>query len=298
MEKSEKGEVRARMKISLSVLPGLSFRWWLSIELWMSQAGRDPGRDLCVRWEKELCIISITVVWHAMSRNGRTKEPSVPREEEGTEDLALGNTNNKGTKAAERSRRIRTEEREAAWAVCLDSLTVRSAVSVEWPGLKLDWWGSSRLFCEKSWLEAAHSSVLEINWIYFLFLARKDSEIPGAVWPGRTKCTVKCFSRLMWKGSGDDEDRICFYERHTFMENYRFVNKKSCLCDWNSEGTEELPHSFCFVCKLIQFLIQIWYCFCCGSVWRDKTHLGARRKKGISLTMTNDFFSLSLCSKN
>ena len=39
-------------------------------------------------------------------------------------------------KAAERSRRIRTEEREAAWAVCRDYLTGRSAVSVEWPGLK------------------------------------------------------------------------------------------------------------------------------------------------------------------
>ena len=51
MEKSEKGEVRAGKKIS-SVLPGLSFRWWLSIQsiqLWMSQAGRDSGRDLCVR---------------------------------------------------------------------------------------------------------------------------------------------------------------------------------------------------------------------------------------------------------
>ena len=32
MEKSEEGEVRAVMKIS-SVLPGLSFRWWLSIQL-------------------------------------------------------------------------------------------------------------------------------------------------------------------------------------------------------------------------------------------------------------------------
>ena len=46
----------------------------------------------------------------------------------------------------ERSRRMRTEEREAACAVCRDSLTARSAVSVEWPGLKPDWWGSSRLF--------------------------------------------------------------------------------------------------------------------------------------------------------
>ena len=69
------------------------------------------------------------------------------------------------SKAAERSRRIRTEEREAACAVCRDSLTA-SAVSVEWPGLKSYWWGSSRLFWEKkaeSWLEAAHSMVLERN---------------------------------------------------------------------------------------------------------------------------------------
>ena len=53
------------------------------------------------------------------------------------------------SKAAERSRRMRTEEREAACAVWRDSLTARIAVSVEWPGLKPDWWGSSRLFWEK-----------------------------------------------------------------------------------------------------------------------------------------------------
>ena len=67
------------------------------------------------------------------------------------------------SKAAERSRRIRTEEREAACAVCRDCLRARSAVLVEWPGLKPDWWGSSRLFWEKkaeSWLEAARSMVL------------------------------------------------------------------------------------------------------------------------------------------
>ena len=55
----------------------------------VSQAGRDPGRDLCVRWgkgEKELGIISITVVGHAMSRDDRTKGPSVHRGEVGTED--------------------------------------------------------------------------------------------------------------------------------------------------------------------------------------------------------------------
>ena len=50
MEKSEKGEVRAGMKISY-ILPGLSFRWWLSIQLWML-SGRDPGRDLCQMGER------------------------------------------------------------------------------------------------------------------------------------------------------------------------------------------------------------------------------------------------------
>ena len=36
--------------------------------------------------EKELGIISIAVIGHAMSRDDRTKGPSVHREEEGTED--------------------------------------------------------------------------------------------------------------------------------------------------------------------------------------------------------------------
>ena len=48
-----------------------------------------PGRDLCVRWgkgEKELGIISITVVMHAMSRNDRTKGPCVHRGEDWDED--------------------------------------------------------------------------------------------------------------------------------------------------------------------------------------------------------------------
>ena len=60
--------------------------------------------------------------------------------------------------AAKRSRRIRREEWEAAWGAWMDSLAARTAVSVEWPGLKPDLWGSSRLFCEKkeeSLLEAA-----------------------------------------------------------------------------------------------------------------------------------------------
>ena len=47
MEKLEKGEVRAGMKIS-SVLPGLSFRWWLSIQLWMSVGQADIRVETCV----------------------------------------------------------------------------------------------------------------------------------------------------------------------------------------------------------------------------------------------------------
>ena len=47
MEKSEKGEVRAGMKIS-SVLPGLSFRWWLSIQLWMSLRQSEIRVETCV----------------------------------------------------------------------------------------------------------------------------------------------------------------------------------------------------------------------------------------------------------
>ena len=67
----------------------------------VSQAVRDSGRDLCVRWgkgENELGIISIVVVGHAMSRDDKTKEPSVHREEEGTEDWALRDSSNKGTR--------------------------------------------------------------------------------------------------------------------------------------------------------------------------------------------------------
>ena len=46
MEKSEKGEVRAGMNIS-SVLPGLSFRWWLSIQLWMSLRQAEIRVETC-----------------------------------------------------------------------------------------------------------------------------------------------------------------------------------------------------------------------------------------------------------
>ena len=47
MEKSEKGEVRAGKKIS-SVLPGLSFRWRLSIQLWMSLRQAEFRLETCV----------------------------------------------------------------------------------------------------------------------------------------------------------------------------------------------------------------------------------------------------------
>ena len=45
MEKSEKREDRAGMKISL---PGLSFRWWLSIQLWMSLRQAEIQVETCV----------------------------------------------------------------------------------------------------------------------------------------------------------------------------------------------------------------------------------------------------------
>ena len=68
--------------------------------------------------------------------------------------------------AADRSSRIRTAEWEAAWAVWRASVTAMSAVSVEWAGLKPDWCGSNRLFCERwreSWLETVRSRVFDRN---------------------------------------------------------------------------------------------------------------------------------------
>ena len=101
MEKSEKGEVRAGKKIS-SALPGLSFRWWLSIQLWMSLRQAEIRLETCVFWrgkgEKELGIVRIAVVRHAMHGNDSTKRPSVQREEEGTKDWALRDSSNKGTR--------------------------------------------------------------------------------------------------------------------------------------------------------------------------------------------------------
>ena len=57
MEKSEKGEVRAGKKIS-SVLSGLSFRWWLSIQLWMSLRQAEIRLETCVsegKKERKIC---------------------------------------------------------------------------------------------------------------------------------------------------------------------------------------------------------------------------------------------------
>ena len=47
MGKSEKGEVRAGKKIS-SVLPVLSFRWWLPIQVWMSLRQAEIRVETCV----------------------------------------------------------------------------------------------------------------------------------------------------------------------------------------------------------------------------------------------------------
>ena len=47
MEKSVKGKVRAGMKISF-ILPGLSFRWWLSIPLWVSLRQMEIRGETCV----------------------------------------------------------------------------------------------------------------------------------------------------------------------------------------------------------------------------------------------------------
>ena len=86
MEESEKGEVRAGKKIS-SVLPGLSFRWWLSIQLWMSLKQAEIRVEICVSdGEKERKTWVSSVVGHAMRGDDRTKGPSVYGEEDGTED--------------------------------------------------------------------------------------------------------------------------------------------------------------------------------------------------------------------
>ena len=51
------------------------------------------------------------------------------------------------SKAAERSRRIRADDRPFALARWRASVTAIRAVSVECPVLKPDWFGSRRSFC-------------------------------------------------------------------------------------------------------------------------------------------------------
>ena len=63
---------------------------------------------------------------------------------------------------ADRSSRMMTDDLKAALAVWRAVVTDRRAVSVEWPVLKPDWLGYSRLFLERkfdSW--AARSIVFE-----------------------------------------------------------------------------------------------------------------------------------------
>uniref|UniRef100_A0A0E9XQG4 Uncharacterized protein n=1 Tax=Anguilla anguilla TaxID=7936 RepID=A0A0E9XQG4_ANGAN len=47
MEKSRRLEDGAGMKI-ISVLPGFSLRWWLSIQLWMSLRQAEMRAETCV----------------------------------------------------------------------------------------------------------------------------------------------------------------------------------------------------------------------------------------------------------
>ncbi len=50
--------------------------------------------------------------------------------------------------ATDGSRTVRAEDREFALAARGTSVTASRAVSVAWPALKTDWWGSRRLFCK------------------------------------------------------------------------------------------------------------------------------------------------------
>ncbi len=70
------------------------------------------------------------------------------------------------SKAAERSRRMRTDDLESAFAIRRTSVTENSAVSVEWPLLKPVCLASSLLYCERnsdSWLKTTRSSVFATN---------------------------------------------------------------------------------------------------------------------------------------
>ena len=91
-EKSTRGEVRAGI---ISVLPGLSFRRWLSTQLWMSLRQVDMRAEtwtpVCLK-EKNT-FICIAVVRQPMSSNNRVKGFSIEGEEK---DRALGNSCGKG----------------------------------------------------------------------------------------------------------------------------------------------------------------------------------------------------------
>jgi len=65
--------------------------------------------------------------------------------------------------AVDRSRRMRTDDLEAAFVICRASVTDSNAVSVECPFLKPDWLTSSWLFRDRKddWLKAIRSSVLK-----------------------------------------------------------------------------------------------------------------------------------------
>ena len=154
----------------------------------VTQARRDVGWNLCVRWwegEKDLGVISIAVVRQTIISNNRAKGFSIKGEKKCAKDWALGNSCGKGlrsrcgtspgnlegaigevgidsvqdvsqipfadgedwrmewftvSRAAERSWRIRTGEREAACAAWSDSLIGRSEVC--WVARSEDWWGS------------------------------------------------------------------------------------------------------------------------------------------------------------
>ncbi len=70
------------------------------------------------------------------------------------------------SKAADRFSRMRTDDLELAFAICMASVTESSVFSVEWPLLETDCLASSLLFCERNnetWLKTTHLSVFTMN---------------------------------------------------------------------------------------------------------------------------------------
>ncbi len=70
------------------------------------------------------------------------------------------------SKVVDKSRRMRTDDLESAFAIHRASVTESSAVSVEWPLLKPDCLASSLLFCERNnetWLKTTRLSVFAMN---------------------------------------------------------------------------------------------------------------------------------------